>query len=177
MRLRSISLLSLLLVFGLVSPSKAAAPVGASQTDPPVYKTHAREVVVDVVVTQRNDAPVNGLRAKDFVVMEDGRPQTVDYFEEHSARTLPPGELKPLPPMPPGVFTNVPPAPSSDAVNVLLMDALNTDKQDQSLRSQPDHGIPEEDAAGDRGLRCLCWVEAAHGAGIHSGTALLCAMR
>ena len=121
----------LLLVFGLVSPSKAAAPVGASQTDPPVYKTHAREVVVDVVVTQRNDAPVNGLRAKDFVVMEDGRPQTVDYFEEHSARTLPPGELKPLPPMPPGVFTNVPPAPSSDAVNVLLIDTLNTDKQDQ----------------------------------------------
>ena len=119
------------LVFGLVSPSKAAAPVGASQTDPPVYKTHAREVVVDVVVTQRNDAPVNGLRAKDFVVMEDGRPQSVDYFEEHSARTLPPGELKPLPPMPPGVFTNVPPAPSSDAVNVLLIDTLNTDKQDQ----------------------------------------------
>jgi len=79
---------------------------------------------------------VNGLRAKDFVVMEDGKPQTVDYFEEHSARTLPPGELKPLPPMPPGVFTNVPPAPPSDAVNVLLLDSLNTDQQDQTYVHQ-----------------------------------------
>ena len=79
---------------------------------------------------------MNGLRAKDFVVMEDGKPQTVDYFEEHSARTLPPGELKPLPPMPPGVFTNVPPAPPSDAVNVLLLDSLNTDQQDQTYVHQ-----------------------------------------
>ena len=135
MRLRCVSLFALAVV-GLVSPLKAAAPVGASQTDPPVYKTHAREVVVDVVVTQGHDAPVNGLRAKDFVVMEDGKPQTVDYFEEHSTRTLPPGELKPLPPMPPGVFTNVPPAPPSDAVNVLLLDSLNTDQQDQTYVHQ-----------------------------------------
>jgi len=50
-RLRCVSLFALAVV-GLVSPLKAAAPVGASQTDPPVYKTYAREVVVDVVVTQ-----------------------------------------------------------------------------------------------------------------------------
>ncbi len=100
-----------------------------------VYKTHAREVVVDVVVTKGNE-PVNGLRAKDFVVMEDGKPQTVDYFEEHSARTLPPGEVKPLPSMPAGVYTNVPPVPPADAVNVLLLDSLNTEKQDQSYVRQ-----------------------------------------
>jgi VWFA-related protein len=77
------------------------------------------------------------LHAQDFVVMEDGRPQKVEYFEEHSARTLPPGELKPLPLMPAGVYTNVPPAPESDAVNVLLIDTLNTDKQDQTyIRAQ-----------------------------------------
>ena len=132
MRPRPTSLLSFALVLGVVSQVGAGSPPVASQTDPPVYKTHAREVVVDVVVTQGHDAQVNGLRAKDFVVMEDGKPQTVDYFEEHSARTLPPGELKPLPPMPPGVFTNVPPAPASDAVNVLLIDTLNTDMQDQT---------------------------------------------
>lgn len=34
--------------------------------------------------------------------------------------------------MPPGVYTNVPAAPESDSVNVLLLDALNTDKEDQS---------------------------------------------
>ncbi len=130
MSLRPVSLLAFAAIVATGFPAMAANP-SASQTDPPVYKTHAREVVVDVVVTQRNDAPVSGLRAKDFVVMEDGKPQKVDYFEEHSAGALPPGELKPLPPMPAGVFTNVPPAPSSDAVNVLLLDTLNTDQQDQ----------------------------------------------
>jgi VWFA-related protein len=107
-------------------------PAAASQTDPPVYKTHAREVVVDVVVSKGGDEPVNGLHARDFVVMEDGKPQTVDYFEEHSARTLPASALQPLPPMPAGVYTNVPPAPEGDAVNVLLLDSLNTDQQDQT---------------------------------------------
>ncbi len=132
-----ISLLSLSSVFGFVCSLHAAAPAAGSQTDPPVYKTHAREVVVDVVVTKGNDQPVNGMRAQDFVVMEDGKPQKVDYFEEHSARSLPQGEFKPLPPMPAGVYTNVPPAPESDAVNVLLIDTLNTDKQDQTyVRAQ-----------------------------------------
>jgi VWFA-related protein len=131
-RPRSISLLSLALLFGLISPLKAGNPPAASQTDPPVYKTHAREVVVDVVVSKGGNQPVSGLRAKDFVVMEDGKKQTVDYFEEHTAKTLPASALQPLPPMPPGVYTNVPPAPEGDAVNVLLLDSLNTDQQDQT---------------------------------------------
>jgi hypothetical protein len=127
-RPRCISLLSLASVFVLVSPLKAGNPPAASQTDPPVYKTHAREVVVDVVVSKGSDEAVTGLRARDFVVMEDGKLQTVDYFEEHTARTLPAGATQPLPPMPAGVYTNVPPAPEGDAVNVLLLDSLNTDQ-------------------------------------------------
>lgn len=123
----------LLLLLSLVAaPTLGGGPSpAASQTAPPVYRAHAREVVVDVVVTRRDDEPVKGLHAKDFVVMEDGKAQTVDFFEEHTAKTLGAGALQPLPPMPPGVYTNVPPAPPSDAVNVLLLDALNTDKEDQ----------------------------------------------
>ena len=132
MRPRCNTLLSVALVFGFVSPLKGGKPPAASQTDPPVYRTHAREVVVDVVVSKGSDEAVNGLHAKDFVVMEDGKPQTVDYFEEHSSRTLPASMVLPLPPMPPDVYTNVPPAPEGDAVNVLLLDSLNTDQQDQT---------------------------------------------
>jgi len=62
--------------------------------------------------------------------LEDGKPQTIDFFEEHTAGTLPPG-APPLPKMPPDVYTNVPPAPESDAVNVILIDTLNTDTRDQ----------------------------------------------
>jgi VWFA-related protein len=127
-----VSFLCVVLVLGFVSLVKAAAPPAASQTDPPVYKTHAREVVVDVVVSKGGNEAVNGLHAKDFVVMEDGKPQTIDYFEEHTTKTLPASALQPLPPMPAGVYTNVPPAPEGDAVNVLLLDSLNTDQQDQT---------------------------------------------
>ncbi len=129
MRQCRVSLLCLLLCLVAAPTLGAGSSSAASQTAPPVYRAHAREVVIDVVVTKRDDEPVKGLHAKDFVVMEDGKAQTVDFFEEHTAKTLPAGSL--LPPMPPGVYTNVPPAPASDVVNVLLLDALNTDKEDQ----------------------------------------------
>lgn len=107
---------------------------GAAQL--PVYQAHARDVIVDVVVTNNHGGPVTGLHQQDFSVTEDGKPQSIDYFEEHVAKTLPPGALKPLPKMPPDVYTNVPPAPEDDAVNVLLLDTLNTDPRFQPYMRQ-----------------------------------------
>jgi VWFA-related protein len=88
--------------------------------------------VVDVVVTKGSDEPVLALHKQDFEVKENGKPVAIDYFEEHTAKALPPGALSPLPKMPPNVYTNVPPEPESDSVNVLLLDSLNTEKPDQS---------------------------------------------
>jgi VWFA-related protein len=104
-----------------------AAPGG--QASVPVFKTHARAVVVDVVVTKGGGEAVSALRKQDFQVFEDGKPQAVDFFEEHAARTQLAGSLPDLPKMPPNVYTNVPPAPLDDAVNVLLLDSLNTPPQ------------------------------------------------
>ena len=123
-----------LVFFFLIPPCLSAQTASPNQT--PVFKTHARDVIVDVVVTKGADDPVNELRAEDFQVLEDGKPQSIDFFEEHTAKTLPPGALQPLPAMPQGVYTNVPPAPQSDSVNVLLLDALNTDQQEQSYVRQ-----------------------------------------
>jgi VWFA-related protein len=116
----------------------AQAPIPApDQSAAPVFRTHARDVVVDVVVTRGHGEPVSGMHARDFVVLEDGKPQTIDYFEEHTNKAVPADALPALPQMPPGVYTNVPPAPMSDAVNVLLLDTLNTEKQDQiNVRQQ-----------------------------------------
>jgi VWFA-related protein len=110
---------------------KAQNLAGDSSQQPPVFKTNARAVLVDVVVTKGNDEPVPALREQDFQVLEDGKPQSIDYFEEHTAKVLPLEALPALPKMPPNVYTNVPPAPPSDDVNVLLLDSLNTEKQDQ----------------------------------------------
>jgi VWFA-related protein len=122
-----------IIIFCCASLSTAQAPPAADRLQSPqtpLIRTNTREVIVDVVVTDDKGNQVTGLPQADFEILEDKKPQRVDFFEEHAARTLPPGALQPLPRMPPNVFTNVPPAPESDAVNVLLLDTLNTPEQD-----------------------------------------------
>ncbi|HTX75515.1 MAG TPA: VWA domain-containing protein [Terracidiphilus sp.] len=125
--------LGLLLNVVITAPFLAAqSPPPANLTQGPVFRTGARDVVVDIVATDKEGHAIPGLHASDFEVFEDGKPQKVDFFEEHLPKTLPPGAEQPLPAMPPGVFTNVPPAPESDSVNILLLDTLNTPRQDFS---------------------------------------------
>jgi VWFA-related protein len=86
-------------------------------------------VIVDVVVTQGKGEPVVGLHKDDFQVSEDGNAQTISFFEEHTGGTVSPVTL---PPMPPGVYTNYPTIKTTDSINVLLLDSLNTQASDQS---------------------------------------------
>jgi VWFA-related protein len=78
--------------------------------------------------------PVEGLHKQDFLVSEDGHPQTINYFEEHTGAQ--PLQAN-LPDLPPNVFTNVPRVKPSDSATVLVLDTLNTPLADQSnLRAQ-----------------------------------------
>ena len=135
MRLRFLPFLPLLAVCCLAAGPSVQTTIPGEQGPVPVFKTHSHAVVVDVVVTKGDDA-VTGRHKQDFQVLEDGKPVTVDFFEEHTAKTLPPSDQKSLPSMPTNVYTNMPPAPESDSVNVLLIDTLNTDRQDQSYVRQ-----------------------------------------
>jgi VWFA-related protein len=103
----------------------------ASSPDIPVFRTAARQVLVDVVVGKKNGAPVSGLPKSDFSIEEDGKPQSIDFFEEHSASASVPVEQRAMPPMPPGAVTNIPAAPPSAALYVFLLDSLNSEPQDQ----------------------------------------------
>ncbi len=105
------------------------AQTPASSSAQPILKIATHEVVVDVVVTAGKGQAVSGLRKEQFQVFEDGKPQTIDFFEEHGSMARPAGSLPAPPKMPPDVYTNVPPAPLDDAVNVLLLDSLNTPPQ------------------------------------------------
>lgn len=98
---------------------------------PPVFKTTARDVVLDVVVTKGNGDAVTGLGQQDFAVTEDGKAQAIDFFEGHTAGEQAKTTNPQMPEMPEGVVTNVPPASVGDTVNVLLLDSLNTPPQDQ----------------------------------------------
>jgi len=113
----------------LAAVLSAQTPAGQQQI--PVLKATARTVIVDVVVTNNSGDAVAGLPKQYFQVMEDGKPQTVNYFEEHGVKTVSPEGSKPLANLPPEFHTNVPPAPETDSVNVLLIDTLNTETKDQ----------------------------------------------
>ncbi|MGC1450885.1 MAG: VWA domain-containing protein [Candidatus Sulfotelmatobacter sp.] len=95
-------------------------------------KVNSRAVLVDVIVTDRNGNPVKGLKADDFTVEEQGKPQSISYFEEHTTNDLARrSQNLEFPVLPPNVFSNFSPLPTPPAVNVLLLDALNTPMDDQ----------------------------------------------
>jgi hypothetical protein len=138
-----------------------SAPALPTQSNPPqtrsaipVIRANTRAVAVDEVVTRGYDEPVPSLRRQDFTVLEDGNPVTVDFFEEHTAKTLPPGVPPALAKMPPNVYTNIPPTPESDSVNVLLLDTLNTYRPDQAYVHQQMVNFLK---TMQPGLRSLCW--------------------
>ena len=66
---------------GIVS---AAVTVAAQSPQPPdpqqIFRTGVDIVRLDVSVLDRNRKPIHGLRAEDFTVLEDGRPQPVVAF-------------------------------------------------------------------------------------------------
>jgi VWFA-related protein len=119
------------------TPSTAATGAQAAEQesllrDMPVLRTNARDVIVDVVVTRSDGDPVEGLAKQDFTVKEDGKPQNIDFLEEHTTTSSASEEPRPLPTLPQGTYTNAPLATVGDSVNVLLLDTLNTPQQDQA---------------------------------------------
>jgi VWFA-related protein len=97
----------------------------------PTFHSTVRRVVVDVVVRDSANRPVHGLKASDFVVAENGRPQNIlsfDVFDlEKPSISLPPN----APHMPPNHFVNIPPTPEHGPLYVILYDLANIESEDQ----------------------------------------------
>lgn len=91
-------------------------------------RTNTRLVVVDVVVTDGKGQPVPDLKAFDFTLLEDGKPQKISGFNfEHSGANLAQAAQIQLPP---SVVTNAPKF-RSNSLNVILFDAANGDFTEQ----------------------------------------------
>lgn len=115
----------------------ACASLAFGQSQPPqsgiTLHAGARLVIVDVVVTDGHQNPVHNLTASDFTLLEKGVSQQIRSFEEHTAPSAAEAaKLGPLPSLPKGIFTNYTPVPPGSAVNILLLDALNTPMKDQA---------------------------------------------
>jgi VWFA-related protein len=97
--------------------------------------TNTNLVVVDVVVTDEHQNPVHNLTQADFTLSEDGSAQKVKIFEEHTANAAAP-QAPPLK-LNPDIFTNYTPTPANGALNILVLDSLNTPLKDHPyLREQ-----------------------------------------
>ncbi len=130
------SRLTLILVGVMISASAVSGQAPASQQtssahpETTVFHANANLVLVDVVVTKR-DETVHGLDRNRFHVFEDGHEQTIASFEEHCATTASAAAVAKPVALPPHTYTNVPAYPEAPAVNVLLLDGLNTLAADQ----------------------------------------------
>ena len=130
---RTVSLLILVSCFPLLHSQTGPIAESANTT----FKSKVRVVLVDIVVTDQNNHAVTGLQKEDFQVfersdlLERAKPQTMASFEEHKG-SGPAVSANQRPPLPPNVHTNRPLIPPADAVNVLLLDTLNTPLVDQS---------------------------------------------
>jgi hypothetical protein len=73
----------ILLACGLLLAASVPSSNPADQGDSAAtIKTTTRIVLLDVLVTNKAGRPVHGLKASDFTVLEDGKPQQVRGFEE-----------------------------------------------------------------------------------------------
>ena len=120
-----------------------AAPAAGSQdtqakagpAQQPAYETSAvlkvktRLVVVDVVARDSKGAPVTDLKQDDFTIIEDGKAQKVRIFnfQRPDASQAAPAQ----PPANANTVDNLPHVKPGRALNVILMDALNTSRLNQ----------------------------------------------
>jgi len=105
-----------------------ATPASPSPPPPSVFKSTAALVLVDVIVTNPQ-GPIHGIPRSQFHLLEDSKEQKLIALEEHTA--IDPATVLKPPELPPHIYGNTPSAPDNGAVNVLLLDALNTPMTDQ----------------------------------------------
>lgn len=117
----------------LGNSNPANAPASSTDQEPsPVttFTTAAREIVVDVTVTDSRGHPVKELPATDFHIAEDRRPQKIKYFHEFKGSagiaTAPVAAVK----LPPNVFSNNSTPLGEKPLVAVVLDVVNTPTQD-----------------------------------------------
>lgn len=91
-------------------------------------------VVVDVIATDKKGEPVTGLSQSDFSIAEDGKEQAIKVFSfQQPGRQSPSATPAPVKEkLPPNIYTNIPSYTPNSALNVVLLDALNTTMPNQA---------------------------------------------
>ena len=121
------------------SPPVPAGPPAAVNPAPAAaqpLRVNAREVFVDINVTDAKGNPVHGLTRDDFTILEDGKPMLPRSFREHRFDQPAESPAPAKPSLPPNTFTNAGAPESVRPLNILLLDSLDTPVAKQAVLQQ-----------------------------------------
>ena len=129
----------------VVFMGSGVAQQNSSEVPAPTIRVSTRMVLVDVVVTDKQGNPLPGLKPDDFILEENGKTQKIAAFTT-------PEDIAAAPPLPPGIYSNRPQYRSPGGpINVLLLDALNTEYSNQAYaRRQMLQFVQEQYKPGQR---------------------------
>jgi VWFA-related protein len=108
------------------NPAQGPPVTAQPQLADPAFRVATRMVLVDVIVRDKKDKPVNDLEAGDFVLKENGKEQKISTFNFQRPGITLPSPSAAREPLPANVFGNAPRFQSSSALNVILLDGLNS---------------------------------------------------
>jgi VWFA-related protein len=117
------------------TPANAAPTPAQPQSEPvesaaTVLKVKTRLVLVDVIALDRKGVPVADLKADDFTLQEENKPQKIRVFNFQQGPQGQPAVLAPAT-LPANRITNMPRFKTNSALNVLLLDGINVTNANQ----------------------------------------------
>lgn len=125
------SFLAAVCIAAAISPSvraQSASAAGSAQQPGYTFQTGTRIVLTDVTVTDRNGNPVHGLKASDFQIFDNNKPQMLASFEEHITTPVAPIEQASTSP---GVYSNEFMLHLPPVLNIIVIDITNLEIVDQ----------------------------------------------
>lgn len=106
----------------------AAGPANNPTSNPPesglTIRATSRLVLVDVVVTGKHGEFIRDLKADDFTVSEDGKPEKIAGFSAHTSADANAAAEKLQ--LPPNVYSNFTTLEPGHPITIVLLDMLNT---------------------------------------------------
>jgi VWFA-related protein len=117
----------LMLTAALPAVAQANPGSGGSQSGY-TFRANSRVVLTDVTVVDKQGNPVHGLKASDFHVLDNNKPQEIASFEEHRKDEIAPSAPRVLPA---GVYSNDYLVHPPKVLNILFLDLTNISIEDQ----------------------------------------------
>jgi VWFA-related protein len=146
-----LSFSALVLSAGPLCSNQFAQSTPASPTSVPTLRVNAREVEVDINVTDTKGNFVHGLTLGNFTVLEDGRQMSPRSFREHRSDEQQAGPASAAyPSLPHNTFANSVAPETARPLNILLLDSLDTPVATQAIVKKRMLDFVDKMAAGTR---------------------------